>query len=60
MSRPKWVPGLGVEEDEVEDVGGQGDGEDGVQQVDLFHYSQLRETVLLYKLFFFYHDINLI
>ena len=53
MSCPKWVPGLGVEEDEVEDVGGQGDGEDGVQQVDLFHYGQLRETVLLYKLLFF-------
>ena len=59
MSRPKWVPGLGVEEDELEDVGGQGDGEDGVQQVDLFHYGQLRETVLLSP-FFSYDDINFI
>ena len=44
---PKWLPDVEVEEDSVQDSCGQGDGEDGVEQVDLLHDGQVRETVLL-------------
>ena len=47
FSFPEWFPGLAIEEDYVQDGGDQGDGEDGVEQVDLLHDGQVRETVLL-------------
>ena len=51
LSLPKWLPGFGVEEECVQDGCDQGDGEDGVEQVDLLHDGQVGETVLLLKTF---------
>ena len=51
LSLPKWLPGFGVEEECVQDGSSQGDGEDGVEQVDLLHDGQVGETVLLLKTF---------
>ena len=45
--RPKRFPGLEVEEEDIDDVGNQGDDEDGVEQVDLLYDGQVRKTVLL-------------
>ena len=48
LSFPEWLPDLAIEEDYVQDGGDQGDGIDGVEQVDLLHDGQVRETVLLF------------
>ena len=44
---PEWLPELEVVEASVQDGCDQGDGEDGVEQVDLLHNGQVRKSVLL-------------
>ena len=51
LSLPKWLPSFGEEEECVQDGCSQGDGEDGVEQVDLLHDGQVGEMVLLLKKF---------
>ena len=50
---PEWLPELEVVEASVQDGCDQGDGEDGVEQVDLLHNGQVRETVALFIIFSF-------
>ena len=45
----EWLPGVEVEEDCIQDGSGQGDGIDGVEQVDLLHDGHVREAVLLLR-----------
>ena len=49
LSLPKWLPGFEVEEECVQDIRGEGDSIDGVEQVDLLHNSHVGETVLLLR-----------
>ena len=53
LSLPKWFPGLQVEENYNEDGCDQGDGIDGVEQVDLLHDGQVGRIVLLLEMFGF-------
>ena len=47
FSLPEWFPGLPIVDANVQDGGDHGDAKDGVEQVDLLHDGQVRETVLL-------------
>ena len=51
LSLPKRLPGFEVEEDCVQDVRSQGDGEDGVEEIDLLHDGHVVEMVLLLEKF---------
>ena len=48
---PEWLPELEVVEASVQDGCDQGDSVDGVEQVDLLHDGQVRETVALLIMF---------
>ena len=48
---PEWLPELEVVKTSVQDGCDQGDGKDGVEQVDLLHNGQVRETVALLIMF---------
>ena len=48
---PEWLPELEVVEASVQEGCDQGDGVDGVEQVDVLHNGQVRETVALLIIF---------